>query len=404
MIRVELPPQWANDTSDNRRTIYRQMVLDLDVWCAHHRLPLPEVEFVIYATDTYVWESYASMFPWLIMAKPANRNGVLIPDNSFISHDMSGGEVRGLAAAALAHVTIGADGRPAGDVGEGALSRSGPVEPGSGSGTTTTTTTTPPTTTTTTPRPPPPPQTTTADNANNNSGSSGDLPARSLPPEPAYVWDRVKAQMAELVTVDPACKEPVLFFKGANTGADKYATRQHLMELQQRQREAAPGEEEEAEELAQNQSQSSSKSSSNKSSNKRLPLPLQIDLLGSKQPMFEWSRKRVVLDLPGHQPWSYRRKYLYLLRSVVFHVDTRVQYTADDVTEGWQLFFDHIFEPGKDYVALTQHAFDEGHPDFRNGTQRKLKELVDAIVKAYDGVCVCLCGGAGGRGGGWVGG
>ena len=300
-ISLEMPPEQRNDTSDNRRKIYRQMILDLDVWCAHRGLPLPAVDFVVYVTDTYVWERYAEMYPWLIMAKPTNRNGVLIPDNSFISHDERGGEYRGGSAAQRV--------------------LSGPRHDASN-----------------TPQPPGTPL---------------------LPPIPSYIWDSVKQKLAQASapSLDPSEKEPVLFFKGANTGADKYATRMYLKNLadrnktQQKQPLGLPAN---ASDQPASGPEDVATPKEHTGSDGVAALPLEIDLLGSKQPMYEWAKKRILLNLPGHQPWSYRRKYLYLLRSVVFHVDTHVEYTPDDVTGNWELFFDRAFVGGQDYVSLTQ--------------------------------------------------
>jgi len=297
-ITLEMPPAKPGDKTDNRRQMYQRMILDLDVWCKRNQKPLPIVDFVIYVTDTYVWERYAHKYPWMIMAKPTNRKGILIPDNSFMSHDDKGGEYS-MQGSFAQRILRGPGHHAAGPA---------PV---------------------------------------NLDGS------KHLPPEPSYVWDRVKNKLAAHAVKDISDKEKVLFFKGANTGADKYATRIHLSKFANE------------------------------------TLPLQIDLEGSKQPMWSWAKKYVLLNLPGHQSWSYRRKYLYLLKSVVFHVNVHVEYTPDDVTGDWELFFDRLFVPGEDFVQLTQYFYDDQHKMHKDGNPMKLGKLAADIAKAYGGAC-CL--------------
>jgi len=265
-MTIECPrPLRKGDREETRREAYVKMLEDLDKWSAAHDLPLPVVSFIIYVTDTYMWEPYASGYPWLTMAKPCNRNGILIPDNSFITHGPAGSETEGWRE------------------------------------------------------------------------------------REEWAWTPVVQTLSSVAAESTSWeeKEPVAFFKGAETGADKYATRTYLASID---------------------------------------VPVQVDLSGTKEPMAAWATKKVLLDLPGHQPWSYRRKYLYLLGSPTVHVDVCVDYGNGEVTDKWELFFDHLFRSGTCYVKLVQHYFDEDNPSALKGNPYMLKRLRTQVREAYSAI------------------
>ena len=254
---------WGRDGVDGRVIEFVKMLEDLSFWCNKHNLPLPETRFIIYVADTYAWEETARDFPWMIMAKPINKPGILIPDNSFLVHSNSG---------------------------------------------------------------------------------SYKIPTKPM----TWAWDKMIKRAKYL---KPVKKENTMFFKGGNTGTYKFATRLQMSKY-------------------------------------TWDIPIKIDISGSKQSLFEWNKYRILLNLPGNQPWSYRLKYLFLLKSPVVNVDVVLRYDTDlkntDYNDRWIQFFDPMFVPGEDYLQVTQTYYD--NTELKNYGKLKMQsynQLYDDINNAY---------------------
>ena len=256
---------WKRDGVDNRVFTFIRMIKDLDKWCNDNDLILPECEFVIYVADTYAWEEIAKDLPWFIIAKPINRPGILIPDNSFITH-----------------------------------------------------------------------------------GESGDIGLEYVKKGTKWMWDRLIEKSDKLPDKD---KIDTLYFKGANTGTFKFSTREYLSKY-------------------------------------KWDIPVTITLDNKHESMFNWNKYSGLLNLPGHQPWSYRLKYLYLLKSPVVNVDVLLRYDksekSNDSLDRWIQFFDPIFIPNKDYIQISQVYYDYPKlPDFNELKKESYDKIVDDIKKSY---------------------
>ncbi|AYV82757.1 MAG: putative O-glucosyltransferase rum-like protein [Hyperionvirus sp.] len=155
-------------------------------------------------------------------------------------------------------------------------------------------------------------------------------------------WDRTVRLIDEKCKGSNIEKRNEIFFKGANTGAKKYNLRYLLSE------ERIPG------------------------------LPLKIVLETQYEPMYSFCNSKYLLNLPGHQPWSYRFKYLFLMRSLVINVAVRVHYSEVDYNDKWINFFDNIFVPGEDYVELVYDWYENSD----NG--ERYRKLVREIKGTYD--------------------
>lgn len=229
---------------DTRWKTFARMLADLGAWCVAHGLTLPETELAIFCCDTYAWEPEARAFPWFIMAKPANRQGILIPDDSFVTHKLDG---------------------------------------------------------------------------------NGGLP--SQPGHEAWAWNEALAKSKKIKGKTTGTK-PVFYFKGARTGARKWDVRSTL-------------------------EQSTSTDPAFK-----------IDLSGTRESWLTWATYGALLDLPGNQPWSYRRKFVHLLGRPVVQVDVRRFASAQDPdgSERWIQFYDCLLQPSKHYAPFSVDHVDGAAP------------------------------------------
>ena len=331
-MSVDMPCDFddLNLGGDTRRSLFRDMLLALDAWCARHGLAMPEADFVISVRDTYVWEKRLSALPWMVVAKPQNRKGVLVPDSSFLSHDDSNRHQSHSCKPSKHEVLSGKHfcapqlhnetpllWRPS--LGNRLVGEDKHEEE--------------------------------QQEYQQKEEEHQQEEEEEEEEEEVFLWDVVKNDLSKSSNV---AKQDVVFFKGADTTSDKCACRSLLRDA-------------------------------------KLEF-LEIDLLGSKQPMYLWAAKKFLLNLPGHQPWSYRRKYLHLLRSVVFHVDVVTHFSEQDVSLGWELFFDRLFEAQTDFVRLELHTFDQNMPNYQELNAKAFSTLVGDIQEAYQSkLCKPTC-------------
>lgn len=252
--QIKLPTPQRNERGvtsiDSRVHTYVRMLQDLAQWCTGHDLTLPETSFAIYCCDTYAWEPEACNFPWFVMAKPINRQGILIPDDSFVTH-----------------------------------------------------------------------------------GATGTVPVATLPPGPAsWKWGEALSQCKK-IKGNTSGTVPAFFFRGSNTGSTKWDTRGIMASATEHDDE--------------------------------ISICLER---GNREPWTTWSKYGALLDLPGNQPWSYRRKYLHLLGRPIVQMDVHRFASAQDEngTDRWIQFFDNLLVAHKHYAPFFVDYVDDESPKMPN--------------------------------------
>lgn len=157
-----------------------------------------------------------------------------------------------------------------------------------------------------------------------------------------YNWDETKKIIIN--KCKDVEKSNKIFFKGANTGADKTNLRM----------------------LLHNSSES-------------MNIPIDIILDKPKDPLYSFCKNKYLLNLPGHQPWSYRFKYLFLMKSLVIDIIVTKKYSGKK-NERWMNFFDYWFEPNIDYIPIEYEwgkVFDEDE-------YQKLIKNIEKTYKYYE--------------------
>ncbi|KAJ1466151.1 hypothetical protein T484DRAFT_1756874 [Cryptophyta sp. CCMP2293] len=81
---------------------------------------------------------------------------------------------------------------------------------------------------------------------------------------------------------------------------------------------------------------------------------MQVNIDGMHEPMHTWCKYKYLLNMPGHQPWSYRFKYLLTMQSLVIDIVVHQQYGSDtsDYNTRWNNFFDAFIRHNRDYVQV----------------------------------------------------
>jgi hypothetical protein len=146
-------------------------------------------------------------------------------------------------------------------------------------------------------------------------------------------WDQVKKKMInESKKKSLKDKNPLVYFKGTDTNKRNHNLRSQF--------------------------------ENNNSSN----MMIKLNGWGRYEPMWEWSKYKFLLDLPGNYPWSNRLKFLPLTKSLIYHIDTKT--IGDDYSdEPYDQFISYILEPGVDYININHTYFDtvddKSNPDKR---------------------------------------
>ena len=72
-------------------------------------------------------------------------------------------------------------------------------------------------------------------------------------------------------------------------------------------------------------------------------------MLGISLNLYIFCKYKILLNLPGHYPWSNRFKYLFLMdRIITINIDPETYYKD----ESWITFIDYLVKPNKHYIDL----------------------------------------------------
>ncbi len=148
-------------------------------------------------------------------------------------------------------------------------------------------------------------------------------------------------------------KEPIIYFSGANTGSDKHNIRMKLKEV----------------------------SFENKEENKNYELYVSEQYV----PLYDFCKYKYLLNLPGHQPWSYRMSKILLMGSLVIDVSvlqTYIYQTKENKVEinneKWIQLFSPLFKKNEDYIELI-YPWIEGVTSDKN-----VHQLYDKINNVFE--------------------
>jgi hypothetical protein len=154
-----------------------------------------------------------------------------------------------------------------------------------------------------------------------------------------YIDEKVKEMKLQNIQ-----KENVAYFKGALTGKYLYNIREKLLNLHEKRRSTSI---------------------------------LLDNPEGPYTPVYDWYKYDVLLNLPGHHPWSNRLKYLYCLDSYIINVDvTQIK---------WDRYRRNIEYRNEPYVTFFECFVDSSYSINYNfmyePTEGKLDRNIDSKVK-----------------------
>jgi hypothetical protein len=146
-------------------------------------------------------------------------------------------------------------------------------------------------------------------------------------------------------------KEDIIYFSGANTGADKHNIRMKLKNIV----------------------------------NEKNDKKYDIHIADQYIPMYEFCKYKYLLNLPGHQPWSYRMTKILLMDSLIFDISIMQTYIMNNKyknkNEKWVQIYSDFFVAGKDYIDI-EYNWTEGVT--KDNEVIKIYNKINKLYKYYE--------------------
>lgn len=110
--------------------------------------------------------------------------------------------------------------------------------------------------------------------------------------------------------------------------------------------------------------------------------PLDVRVSGYMH-MSEFCKFKYLLNLPGMSPWSFRFKFLFLMKSFIINIALYRNYSkkSDKYDDKWINIFDRLFIPNEDYIELKYYYDREID---QNENLKKLENEIKDIYLKYE--------------------
>lgn len=152
-----------------------------------------------------------------------------------------------------------------------------------------------------------------------------------------YDWEQAKSLITKKCISNK--KFSNIYFRGANTGNKKHNLRYTFKTL-----------------------------------TKKVP-EFKIEISEKKIPIYTFCKYKYLLNLPGNQPWSYRFKYLFLMKSLVIDIPLLQKY-GKEYNQKWINFYDLFLEENEDYISIPVKYDEKQSLDYEN--------ILIKVAKVYD--------------------
>lgn len=156
-------------------------------------------------------------------------------------------------------------------------------------------------------------------------------------------WSKDKEEIA--TNCKKVVKESKVFFRGKNTGDRDHNLRKLLMK------------------------------------DRKIKIPTYIKISNDRVSQYTFCKYKYLLNLPGVGAWSYRFKYLFLMKSLVINIALHYDYGKKYKPQSkWIQFFDNYFIPGEDYIEINYYW---GNQFSIREKRKNYKELTNKLEKCY---------------------
>ncbi len=170
-------------------------------------------------------------------------------------------------------------------------------------------------------------------------------------------YDNLKNTLEENNCSNIKNKSPIIYFSGANTGSNKHNIRRKIKEI-----------------VIDNDDK-------------------KYNIFVSEQyvPLYDFCKYKYLLNLPGHQPWSYRMSKILLMNSLVIDIPMTQTYINNlenkiyDRNDKWIQIYSDYFISGKDYVEVNYDWIDNLTSDLEvYGLYNKINKIYNYYQQNID--------------------
>ena len=98
-------------------------------------------------------------------------------------------------------------------------------------------------------------------------------------------------------------------------------------------------------------------------------------------PQYTFCENKYLLNLPGIGGWSFRLKYLFLMKSMVINIALRYKYNNSKPQDKWVQLLDSYFIPGEDYIEIE---YVWGEKFTKNQEIEAYKKVRKQLIKVYN--------------------
>lgn len=109
---------------------------------------------------------------------------------------------------------------------------------------------------------------------------------------------------------------------------------------------------------------------------KNMPLEVLLTDKSGYIPNSDFCKYKYLLNLPGMSPWSFRFKFLFLMKSLIINIALYRQY-GKLYDDKWINIFDSLFIPNKDYIEISYNYND------KENQSDNLKKILKDIGEIY---------------------
>ncbi|KAJ1464084.1 hypothetical protein T484DRAFT_1758362 [Baffinella frigidus] len=185
-----------------------------------------------------------------------------------------------------------------------------------------------------------------------------------LIPDDSFLGNQTWEKSVTLINQNSCeTKIPIIYFKGARTGrAEKVSKRHGVVVLDQKWATRCIFE-----------------------THALTSKVMEVLLSGPQEAMHTWSKYKYLLNMPGEQPWSYRYKYLLVMKSLVIDIVVHQQYGSDPKNYNlrWDNFFDAFFRHNREYIQVP-FRWIENDPEHNQREHQRVIQRVENIFAYYE--------------------
>jgi hypothetical protein len=111
-------------------------------------------------------------------------------------------------------------------------------------------------------------------------------------------------------------------------------------------------------------------------------ITVKLDGETNYEPIYNFCKYKILLNLPGHYPWSNRFKYLFLMKSLVINISVKtINTNSYYIDKPYISFIDYFVKPNKDYLDIKMTYYKTNKNDSNESIQKIIEKNKQEFIK-----------------------